>query len=109
MTTAQARLLAERLEDTATWRRRAAEEYPDDRRNGHCADALVDLAHTVRTNPALTSAVTVLGTVAWLRDGVYWPCEDASNAIGRYGFGCGPTEPAAFIEWLIDLEREESA
>jgi len=96
--------LAEHFKDQADWRRRVAQDYPDDPRNIRCADALVDLERRVTLLPPdhpLLSVARILNR-HYLMDVITPPPNElAYLAISRFWFNPSDhQEPDEFLTWL---------
>lgn len=98
------------VEGSAQWRRRKAEEYPEDARNERSAGALDRLAERLAALPSEHRAFRDLAQV-WYGSGLS-ATEAQSQYVGRYGFdGEQDAEPEAFLdglrEVLLDVVIEE--
>jgi len=102
---------------TAEWRRRKAEEFPDDRRNLVAAEELERLAAEIdrigesepihqqisKLHDSLTSdALGDHGTDSWIRIS-----EDVSEALRDVGFRSGFETGLELLEWYRDLQQEK--
>ena len=100
------RALAEAVKGQAEWRQRKAEEYPDDRRNARAAEALEGLAAHVLTLPDDDDRLRNLTMLVGGRD-IFVFGQQASQALGRFGFD-GPGEDAdSFLDYLVGLAAED--
>jgi hypothetical protein len=111
---AYAAALADKLDQTAAWRREKAEQFPDDRRNGRCAAALTAAAEYLRSgrgNRKLVGAIMLWDELDSWR-GIEAPEEVISEDVsGRFFFDNGTREPAEddFDELITAMFRETLA
>jgi hypothetical protein len=101
-------MLAEYLEQQASWRAEKAREFPSDRRNAVSAASLSRLAEEVKHLPSETPALVELADLhrAWGTD-VFMPTEGSAHMISRYGFGQLATPVDVFLVELAEtMERE---
>ena len=101
---------ADALESTAEWRRRKAEEYPEDDRNGRAAKALAELAVEVRRLVG-----TPLGQeFEALQEKVYtaeWRgsdrlMEDENRHLSRVGFDSFPDTGEEYVRARMEIYAE---
>lgn len=120
-------LLGFDIENTAEWRGRKVEEYPEDDRNARSSNALSALAANIDALPPdhrlfqrfadinqgvgdLLDRMKTFGRESFSVDGVYARIsEETSNRLSRYGFD-DPSEDGsdveAFLSELCDIHQE---
>jgi hypothetical protein len=107
--------LIERVDASAEWRARKAEQYPDDRRNAQSSKALVKLAQNLKALPAddehAEAYEAVMDRMEELDDGdadlFLRVSEHETGYIGRYGFDYPQDgDPAGFLSVLTEQYQE---
>lgn len=84
------------IESTSEWRRRKAEEYPDDERNRRSAASLGELVEYVK---GLDDGHLIFQALGHLSES---GSEGLSLELSRYGFD-GPEDPEQFLQRLATV------
>jgi hypothetical protein len=100
------RALAEAIKGEAEWRRKKADEYPDDRRNTQAANGLEELAAYVLTLPEDDPRLRDLTALAGGKD-VFVFGQQASQTLSRFRFAGPGEEFDDFLEYLVSVAAED--
>jgi hypothetical protein len=92
------------VESTADWRRRKAEEFPDDKRNLEAAEALDRLAAEIAglEGSELHQRIDALIDLTEDADVFFRFSESVSESLRSIGFHGGPESGVEFLEWYHD-------
>jgi hypothetical protein len=96
--------LIEEIECGEQWRREKAVEYPEDKRNLACAEALSRLAEAIKALPATSGYFARLYRLWQIDESLDEGQEILREAISRYGFDGTVTYSAQ--EWLQQLTED---
>src|SRR5579862_7753033 len=98
------------VERTARWRADKAAQYPDERRNGQCADGLWILADHIRQLPDTDARIAELVRYAsndtpskdWYR-----PRATVARALSRFRWNDPTQDPDKYLTFLARLAPED--